>query len=74
MNNFLIKNGYEEIKAISFSHTIDKNRGMYDLAFNEAENTHNNDCTYFLKYMLNIYAKTLDEIIKQQELNINILK
>lgn len=74
MNNFLIKNGYKEIKAISISHTIDKNRSMYDLAFNEAENTPNNDCTYFLKYMLDIYAKTLDEIIKQQELNIDISK
>ena len=69
MNNFLIKNGYEEIKAISFSHTIDKNRGQYDLAFSEAENNIYNDCTYFLKYMLNIYAKTLDEIIKEQNLN-----
>lgn len=38
MNNFLIKNGYEKIKAISFSHTIDKNRGQYYLAFSEAEN------------------------------------
>lgn len=31
-------NGYEQIKAISFSHTIDKNRGQYCLAFSEAEN------------------------------------
>lgn len=31
-------NGYEQIKAISFSHTIDKNRGQYYLAFSEAEN------------------------------------
>ena len=67
MNNFLIKHGYEQIKAVSFSHTIDKNRGQYDLAFSEAENNPYNDCTYFIKYMMNIYANTLREILKTKE-------
>lgn len=51
MNNFLIKEGYEKIKAVSFSREIDKYRSEYDVAFKESENAYN-DCTPFLEYML----------------------
>ena len=51
MNNFLIKEGYGKIKAVSFSREIDTYRLEYDVAFKESENAYN-DCTPFLEYML----------------------
>lgn len=51
MNNFLIMNGYDKIKAVSFSRSIEKNRLEYDNAFRQADNAYS-DCTYFIEYML----------------------
>lgn len=51
MNNFLIKEGYEKIKAVSFSRSIEKRRVEYDMAFVMADNVYS-DCTYFIEYML----------------------
>lgn len=49
MNNFLIKEGLEKIKAVSFSRSIEKRRSMYDAGDNPQT-----DCTYFIEYMLGI--------------------
>lgn len=51
INNYLIRQGIESAKAVSFSMEIDKSRGLYDYAFIAAENIHG-DCTPFLEYML----------------------
>lgn len=51
MNNYLIKQGLESARAVSFSMEIDKTRGLYDYAFSASENK-NGDCTPFSEYML----------------------
>lgn len=51
MNNYLIGQGLESARAVSFSMEIDKTRGLYDYAFSASENK-NGDCTPFLEYML----------------------
>ena len=51
MNNFLIKEGYEKIEAVSFSRSIEKSRSEYDTAFLISDNVYS-DCTYFIEYML----------------------
>ena len=51
MNNYLISRGIDSAKAVSFSMAIDKNRGLYDGAFVQAENEYG-DITPFLEYML----------------------
>lgn len=61
MNHYLITHGYEQVKGISFSHTIDQNRVLYDAAFSLAENEWN-DCTPFLEYMMDIYYRTIDDL------------
>lgn len=64
MNNYLITHGYEEIKAISFSHTIDMKRSAYDAAFVSSETTPNNDVTPFIRYMLyDVMAFTIETIL-----------
>ena len=51
MNNYLINQGIDSCRAVSFSEQIDKNRGLYDGAFTRAENELS-DCTPFVEYML----------------------
>ena len=51
INNYLIRQGIESAKAVSFSMEIDRSRGLYDYAFIASENIHG-DCTPFLEYML----------------------
>ena len=51
MNNYLIYHGFENIKAVSFSRSIDKDRSGYDSAFNRSDNVYT-DCTPFIEYML----------------------
>lgn len=58
MNHYLITHGYEQVKAISFSTEIDKNRKKYDVAFSDSENK-SQDCTPFVKYMLSIMADAI---------------
>lgn len=55
MNNYLIGQGVESCRAVSFSEQIDKNRGLYDGAFISSENRYG-DCTPFVEYMLQIMA------------------
>lgn len=51
MNNYLIGQGIESCRAVSFSEQIDKKRGLYDNAFEASENQFS-DCTPFVEYML----------------------
>ena len=51
MNNFLISKGFEKVKAVSFSRSIEKERSDYDIAFALSDNVYS-DCTYFIEYML----------------------
>lgn len=51
MNNYLIANGCEKVKAVSFSRSIEKEHIEYDTAFALSDNVYS-DCTYFIEYML----------------------
>lgn len=55
MNNYLISQGIDSCRAVSFSEQIDKNRGLYDGAFEKAENVYS-DCTPFIEYALEVMA------------------
>ena len=57
MNNYLISQGIESCRAVSFSMQIDKNRGLYDAAFIDSENKYA-DSTPFIEYMLNVMAES----------------
>lgn len=58
MSNYLIASGFEKLKAVSISRSIEKNRIAYDYAFSLAENAFL-DCTYFIEYMLGIFEDAL---------------
>lgn len=62
-NNFLIKEGLEKIKAVSFSRSIEKRRIMYDAALEEGDNPHA-DCTYFIEYMLGIFVDAFLDVLE----------
>lgn len=64
MNNFLIKEGMEKIKAVSFSRSIEKRRIMYDAALAEGDNPQT-DCTYFIEYMLGIFVDAFFDVCVQ---------
>jgi len=66
MNNFLIKEGMEKIKAVSFSRSIEKRRIMYDAALTEGDNSQT-DCTYFIEYMLDIFVDAFLDILDDIE-------
>lgn len=74
MNNYLINQGIDSCRAVSFSEQIDKNRGLYDGAFTRAENELS-DCTPFVEYMLEImsqsYIKALEVQNRKYTYNIN---
>lgn len=53
LNNFLIKEGFDKIKAISFSRVIEQDKSAYYRALNSGDNVYT-DCTGFIQYMLNI--------------------
>lgn len=61
VNNFLIKQGIESVRAVSFSLMIDKYRGLYDAAFVDGENEYC-DCTPFIEFMMEIMSKAFSEI------------
>ena len=65
MNNFLISQGIESSRAVSFSMEIDKSRGLYDYAFIASENE-KGDCTPFLEYMLEKIAAAYYTALKVQ--------
>ena len=51
MNNYLIGQGIDSARAVSFSMAIDNTRHRYEAAFDESENGYA-DCTPFAEYML----------------------
>lgn len=51
MYNWLIYNGYENMRAVSISRSIEKDLHDYYTAFTLADNVYA-DCTYFIEYML----------------------
>lgn len=63
MNNFLIKEGYEKIKAVSFSRSIEKDRAYYDTAFTMSDNVYS-DCTFFIQYMLDIMEDAFSDCLE----------
>lgn len=78
MNNYLIKNGLDKIKAVSFSHSIEKDRIEYDMAFKRSANVYT-DCTPFIEYMLTVMldafqdvTSTASEIFKEYATKYNI--
>ncbi len=70
MNNFLIANGFEKIKAVSFSRTIDKNRSMYDAALAMGDNVQA-DCTAFIEYMLDVFEESLFDVLEREQIKRN---
>lgn len=64
MNNFLIKEGMEKIKAVSFSRSIEKDRLAYDYALSRGDNPQT-DCTYFIEYMLNVFVDAFLDVYEQ---------
>lgn len=68
MTNFLIKEGFDKLKAVSVSHSIEKNRNDYYTAFAISDNVYS-DCTYFIEYMLSMF---LDAIIDARDGKLSI--
>lgn len=66
INNFLIKNGIDSAKAVSFSMQIDARRGHYDVAFVDSENIYN-DCTPFIQYILEIMYSAYELALEKQQ-------
>lgn len=62
MNNFLISEGFEKVKAVSFSRSIEKERSKYDIAFALSDNVYS-DCTYFIEYMLREMLDAFEDCI-----------
>lgn len=66
MNNYLINQGIDSCRAVSFSEQIDKNRGLYDGAFTRAENELS-DCTPFVEYMLEMMSQSYTRALEVQK-------
>ncbi len=64
-SHYLITRGIEVMRAISPSEQINESRQFYDMAFVQSENSFA-DCTPFLEYMMEIYARAIDSAIKKQ--------
>ena len=64
MNDYLIRQGIEVCRAVSFSMQIDKTRARYDVAFADSENELA-DCTPFIEYMLETMAFAIDGILSE---------
>lgn len=62
LNNFLIKEGFDKIKAISFSRAIEQDKSAYYRALNSDDNVYT-DCTGFIQYMLNIMLDAFYAVI-----------
>lgn len=66
MINYLIGEGYEKLKAVSFSRSIAKDYNAYYSAFTKSENVYT-DCTPFIEYMLSIFEDALEDTLDYQE-------
>lgn len=62
MNNFLIKNGLEKVKGISFSHSIEKDLSGYTNSLNQGDNVYT-DCTAFIEYMLAVFFDAFNDVM-----------
>lgn len=62
MNNYLINNGYENMKAVSVTKEIDRTRKQYDVAFVSSENRYA-DCTPFLLYGLEVIYAAIASVV-----------
>ena len=62
MNNYLINNGYENMKAVSVTKEIDHTRKQYDVAFVSSENRYA-DCTPFLLYGLEVIYAAIASVV-----------
>lgn len=71
MINYLIGEGYDKLKAVSFSKSIAKDYNAYYSAFNRSENVYT-DCTPFIEYMLEIYEDAMYDALEYSEKNMNI--
>ncbi len=65
INQYLISQGFESARAVSFSMRINENRAKYDGAFVDSENS-NADCTPFLEYMLDIFIEAYESALYAQ--------
>ncbi len=62
MNNFLIGKGFDKIKAVSFSKSIEKDLSRYYAAFSLSDNVYS-DCTHFIEYMLITMLDALEDCL-----------
>lgn len=65
MVNYLIGQGYDKFKAISFSRSIAKNYNEYYSVFAQSENSYT-DCTPFLEYMLDVFDDAIYDVIYEK--------
>lgn len=65
MVNYLIGQGFDCLKAVSFSKSIEKDLSLYYSAFSRSENSYT-DCTPFIEYMLGVYGETLHEVLEKE--------
>ena len=66
MHNFLIRNGLDQVKAVSFSKVIDATRSRYDVAFVDSQEECG-DITPFLKYMGETFSSAIRDCIAQEK-------
>lgn len=65
MVNYLIGQGYDKFKAISFSRSIAKNYNEYYSVFTQSENSYT-DCTLFIEYMLDVFDDAIYDAIYEK--------
>lgn len=66
MNNYLIEQGFDSVRAVSFSMAIDRRRTEYDAAFVRGENPYN-DCTPLLQFMMEIMYESFSTALEVQQ-------
>ena len=65
MVNYLIGQGYDKFKAISFSRSIAKNYNEYYSVFTQSENSYT-DCTPFIEYMLDVFDDAIYDVLNEK--------
>lgn len=63
MSNYLISKGFDKLRAVSFSRSIEKDITAYNNAFNVSDNVYS-DCTFFIEYMLLRMIDALEDCIE----------
>ena len=64
MINYLIGQGYDALKAVSFSRSIAKNAQDYYMVLDISDNSYT-DCTPFIEYMLNIFDDAISDVLEK---------